>query len=85
MRRGPFFFFFFLLFTFQTTEICLRSTKVGIFYREMRKNDFAPSEKYSSYPPVSFTHVNKLSQISNDTVVTCKVSLEIDRPTVFAL
>ena len=44
------------LFFFTTTEICLGSTKMGIFYQEkvfhigkkMRKNDFAPSEKYSS-------------------------------------
>ena len=42
---------------FKTTEICFGSTKMGIFYWEKAfhagkksgKNDFAPSEKYSSY------------------------------------
>ena len=42
---------FFFFFTFQTTEICFGSTRMGIFYREKsfhaRKYDFAPSEKYS--------------------------------------
>ena len=41
------------------TEICFGSTKMGIFYREkafhagkkIRKNDFAPSEKYACYAP----------------------------------
>ena len=42
-------------------EICFGSTKMGIFYREkafhtgnkkIRKNDFAPSEKYACYAPV---------------------------------
>ena len=54
-----FFFFFFLLSSLKTTEICSGSTKIGIFYREkafhagekIRKNDFAPFEKYSSYAP----------------------------------
>ena len=56
-----FFFFFFSFSLFKTTEICFRSTKMGIFYREkihfppwkkIKKNYFAPSEKYSSYAPV---------------------------------
>ena len=66
--RGPFCFLFcfvlFFLFVFffcfsllKTTEICVGSTKMGIFYREntfhagkkIWKNDFALSEKYSSY------------------------------------
>ena len=42
---------------FKTTKICFRSTKMEIFYREkafhtgekIRKNDFAPSEKFSCY------------------------------------
>ena len=50
LSRGP------LFVNFETTEICLGSTKMGNFYREKayftsgknRKNDFAPSEKYSS-------------------------------------
>ena len=54
-----FFFFFFLLFTFENDGICFGSTKMGIFYREktfhagkkIRKNDFAPSEKYACYAP----------------------------------
>ena len=40
-------------------EICLDPTKMGIFYQEkafhaekkIRKNDFAPSEKYACYAP----------------------------------
>ena len=44
---------------FKTTEICFGSTKIGIFYPEkafhagkkIRKNDFAPSKKYSSCTP----------------------------------
>ena len=43
----------------KTMEICIGSTKMGIFYREKafhvgektRKNDFAPSEKYACYAP----------------------------------
>ena len=54
MRRGLL--FFSLL---KTSEICFGSTKMGIFYwekafhigKKIRKNDFAPSEKYSSYAP----------------------------------
>ena len=53
-------FFFFVFSLFKTTEICLGATKVWIFYREkafytgkkIRKSDFAPSEKFSSYAPV---------------------------------
>ena len=66
MIRGPFFFFFFFLFLFfvcfslwKTTKICFGATKMGIFYREkafplrekIRKNYFAPSEKFSCYAP----------------------------------
>ena len=44
---------------FGSTEICFGSTKIGIFYQEkvfqawkkIKKNYFAPSEKYSSYVP----------------------------------
>ena len=51
IRRGLFFSLF------ETPEICFGSIKVGIFYREkaffvgkkMRKNDFAPFEKFSTY------------------------------------
>ena len=54
-----FFFFFFCFSLFKKTEICFGSTKMGIFYREkafhagkkIKKNDFAPSEKYSCYAP----------------------------------
>ena len=54
-----FFFFFFCLSLFKTTKICFGSTKVVIFYQEkafhagkkIRKNDFAPSEKFSCYAP----------------------------------
>ena len=54
------FFFFFSL--FKVTEICFGSTKTGILYRKksfhagkkIRKNDFAPSEKFSCYAPGSF-------------------------------
>ena len=43
----------------KTTKICFGSTKMRIFYREktfqsgekIRKNDFAPSEKYACYAP----------------------------------
>ena len=56
MRRGLFFCFS----LFKTTKICFGSTKMEIFYREksisrrekIRKNDFAPSEKFSCYAPV---------------------------------
>ena len=52
--------FFFFFFAFQTTEICFGSTKMGIFYqgksishreKKIRKNNFALSEKHSSYAP----------------------------------
>ena len=54
-----FFFFFFCFSLLKTTKICFGSTKMGIFYRENafhagkknRKNDFAPSEKFSCYAP----------------------------------
>ena len=50
-----FFFFFFCFSLLQTMEICFGSTKMGIFNREkafhagkkIRKNDFAPLEKYA--------------------------------------
>ena len=53
------FFFFFLLSLLKTTKICFGSTKMGIFYwektfhagKKIRKNDFAPSEKYACYAP----------------------------------
>ena len=62
MRRGLFFFFCFSL--FKTTKICFGSTKLEIFYREkalhtrkkIRKNDFAPSEKFSCYAPAYRIH-----------------------------
>ena len=46
-------------FFFKMTEICFGSTKMEIFYREkafhagkrIRKNDFAPSEKFYCYAP----------------------------------
>ena len=52
-----FYFLFFCFSLFKTTEICLGSSKMEIFYREnafhagkkIRKNDFAPSEKYAFY------------------------------------
>ena len=52
-------FFLFPSSLFKPTEIFLRATKMRIFYREkafharkkIRKNDFSPSEKYSSYAP----------------------------------
>ena len=62
-KRGEdlffFFFFFFCFSLLKTTKICFGSTKMGIFYREkafhagkkIRKNDFAPSEKYACYAP----------------------------------
>ena len=51
------FVFFFCLSLFETTEICFGSTKMNNFTRKnhisprekIRKSDFAPSEKYSSY------------------------------------
>ena len=70
IKRGedPFFFCFVCLFFFcfslsKTTEICFGSTKMVIFYRQklafhagkkIRKNDFAPSEKYACYTPVIY-------------------------------
>ena len=54
------FVFFFLLFTFENDEICFGSTKMGFSTgkkhftpgKTIRKNDFAPSEKYACYAPV---------------------------------
>ena len=53
-----FFFFFFCFSLLKTTEICFRlpkwkfSTGKNILRREkIRKNDFAPSEKYACYAP----------------------------------
>ena len=51
--------FLFCFSLFKTTKICFGSTKMEIFYREkafharkkIRKNDFAPSEKFSCYSP----------------------------------
>ena len=57
-----FLFFIFCFSLFKTTRICFGSTKVDIFYREksisrrekkeIRKNDFASSEKFSCYVPM---------------------------------
>ena len=55
-----FFFFFFCFSLFKTTKISFGSTKMDIFYREnafhavkkIRKNEFAPSEKFFCYAPV---------------------------------
>ena len=81
MKRGDdffsFFFFFFCFALLKTTEICFGSTKMGIFYREktfhagekIRKNDFAPSEKYACYAP-GLCHNNHVTQR------TCKVLLQ---------
>ena len=54
-ERTPFFFFCFSF--FKMTEICFGFTKMEIFYwekafyawKKIRKNDFAPSEKFSCY------------------------------------
>ena len=66
IKRGedPFFSFFFCFSLLKTTEICFGSTKMGIFYREkafhagkkIRRNDFAPSEKYGCYAPDVTAH-----------------------------
>ena len=62
MRTFFFFFFFSLCFSLlEMMEICFGSTKMGISYREkafhagkkIRKNDFAPSEKYTCYAPAA--------------------------------
>ena len=72
IRRGPYFYFFLIFFfcfsLFKTTEISFGSTKIGILDQEKafctgektRKNDFAPSEKYSSYAVIMRTkcHTN---------------------------
>ena len=54
------------------TEICFGSTKMGIFYwekafhsgKKIRKNDFAPSEKYACYAPVSVTKLELQVRLS---------------------
>ena len=62
IKRGEDLLDLFCVFCFsllKTMEICFGSTKMGIFYREkafhvgkkIRKNDFAPSEKYACYAP----------------------------------
>ena len=56
MMRGLFFFFFFC-FSLENLKFVLGLPKWGIFYRKKafqhgkksQENDFAPSEKYSSY------------------------------------
>ena len=53
---------------FKTTNICSGSTKVEIFFMEksfharkkIRKNDFAPLEKFSCYAPGHKTRRRKL-------------------------
>ena len=60
-KRWGLLFFFFCFSLLKTTEICFGFTKIGIFYREkafhvgkkIRKNYFAPSEKYACYAPVN--------------------------------
>ena len=75
MRRGPLFFFFFFLFffsLFKTTEICFGSTKMGVFcwkkaFHTGGKNQekwLCPSEKYSSYTPVSSRYKPSMKEIS---------------------
>ena len=67
-KWGEDLFFFFL----RTTEICFGSTKMGIFYwkkafhagEKMRKNDFAPSEKFSSNTPAYLAHQKNLDVLS---------------------
>ena len=61
-REDFFFFFFFFCFSLFKTTVIFGSTKMGIFYQEkafharkkIRKNDFAPCEKYSLYASVHF-------------------------------
>ena len=73
---GFFFFFvlfcfvlvFFCFSLLKPIGICFGSTKMEIFYwekafharKKIRRNDFAPSEKYSSYAPVC-VHLHNLS------------------------
>ena len=61
IKRGEDLFFFFFAFSLlKTTEICFGSIKMRIFYREkafharkkVKKNYFAPSEKYACYATV---------------------------------
>ena len=59
-RWGPF--FFFLLFTFENDENLFWVYQNGNFLpgksisrrEKIRKNDFAPSEKYACYAPVHY-------------------------------
>ena len=65
--------FFFCFSLLKTTKICFGSTKMAIFYREkafhagkkIRKNDFAPSEKYACYAPVGEMNQNILHSKNN--------------------
>ena len=69
-----FFFFFFCFSLLKPTKICFGYTKMGIFYWEktfhagkkigekIRKNDFAPSEKYACYAPGGTALIVKASQ-----------------------
>ena len=53
------------------TKICFGSTKMEIFYREkafhagkkIRKNDFAPSEKFSCYAPAQQVRQTQCFQV----------------------
>ena len=59
MSRGPFFFSFFFFFFFYYFASGFGGYQIEIFYREkafhagkkIKKNDFAPSEKFSCYAP----------------------------------
>ena len=69
-RKIVFFFFAFFAFSlFETTEICLGPTKMGIWkflweeaFRKKGKSNFAspPPEKYSSYATVSVVEVKQV-------------------------
>ena len=77
-KRGDdlFFFFFFCFSLLKMTKICFGSTKMEIFYREkafhagkkIRKNDFAPSEKYACYAPVCRTTLS-FGTLKDDSLV----------------
>ena len=72
--RTFFFFFFFCFSLLKMTKMCFGSTKMGIFYREkafhagkkIRKNDFAPSEKYACYAPEQILLVAILEGLWSD-------------------